>query len=118
LEKAFISYPVLIKIIVENLIENAIDFSTPDNPRLNVFATSQNGTVQMDFIDNGEGIKDSIKPQIFEMFFRGSVRSAGNGLGLYIARKAAEKASGKISFSSNPNGGTTFRVEIPNNKIL
>jgi signal transduction histidine kinase len=52
------------------------------------------------------------------MFFRGSVRSVGNGLGLYIARKAAEKANGKISFMNNPDGGTTFTVEIPNNKIL
>ena len=118
LDNALISYPVLIKIIVENLIENAIDFSTPDNPTLFVTATSQNGAVCMEFKDNGEGVKDSIKPQIFEMFFRGSVRSVGNGLGLYIARKAAEKASGKISFMNNPEGGTTFTVEIPNNKIL
>lgn len=118
LQKAFISYPVLIKIIVENLIENAIDFSTPDNPVIHVSATSDNGSVLMKFKDNGEGIKDSIKPQVFDMFFRGSVRSAGNGLGLYIARKAAEKASGKITFENNPNSGTTFTVEIPNNKIL
>jgi signal transduction histidine kinase len=48
------------------------------------------------------------------MFFRGSERSIGNGLGLYIAKKALEKISGKISFTSNrEHPGTTFKVEIP-----
>jgi signal transduction histidine kinase len=117
LKDVFISYPILVKIIIENLIENAIDFSSPRNPKLSVNAFSQNGSVLIEIKDNGEGIKDEIKPQIFEMFFRGTVRSSGNGLGLYIARKAAQKADGKISFKNNVDGGTTFTVEIPNDHL-
>ena len=63
--------------------------------------------------DNGEGIKPEIAPKIFDMFFRGHPDSNGSGLGLYIAREAAEKLKGKINVSSEYGRGTTFTVEIP-----
>jgi signal transduction histidine kinase len=48
------------------------------------------------------------------MYFRANERSKGNGLGLYIAKKAVEKLNGKIWFQSNYRVGTTFTIEIPN----
>lgn len=114
LDRPFISYPVLVKIIIENLIENAIDFSNPLNPLIGVRAFHKHDYVMMEVEDNGEGIKEEIKSQIFEMFYRGSERSTGNGLGLYIARKAIEKLSGQLSFANNTIGGTTFTAVIPN----
>jgi signal transduction histidine kinase len=114
LNKPFISYPVLVKIMMENLIENAITFSNPEQPHVLIRAHRTASSVFIEVEDNGEGIKADVKDHVFEMFFRGSERSMGNGLGLYIARKAVEKISGKISFTNNVDRpGTTFKVEIP-----
>jgi len=48
------------------------------------------------------------------MYFRANERSKGNGLGLYIAGKAAEKLNGHIHFNSQYGSGSSFIVELPN----
>jgi signal transduction histidine kinase len=113
----FISYPVLVKIIIENLIENAIDFAVPVSPTLAVRAMNKEENIIIEVADNGEGIREENRNQVFEMFFRGSERSTGNGLGLYIAKKAADRMFGQISFNNNSTGGTTFRVVIPRQEM-
>lgn len=62
--------------------------------------------------DDGDGIPAEIKSRVFEMFFRGSEKSGGSGLGLYIAKKAAELLQGEITFTSD-NQGTIFEISIP-----
>jgi len=47
------------------------------------------------------------------MFFRANDRSMGNGLGLYIVKKAAEKLGGQVSVVNNPDGGCIFSVHLP-----
>lgn len=111
----FISYPILVKIVLENLVENALDFSDPTGPHLIIRGYSSGNYVVIEVEDNGEGIKQELKPRIFEMFFRGSERSKGNGLGLYIAKKAVEKMKGEISYATpNTGKGTIFKVVLPN----
>jgi signal transduction histidine kinase len=117
IKESFISYPVLVKVVIENLIENAIDFASPVNPHIYIRAALQKGNVIIEVEDNGEGIKEEISSQVFEMFFRGSERSSGNGLGLYIARKAVEKLSGQLTFKNNGGDGTTFTVTIPRQEL-
>jgi signal transduction histidine kinase len=114
LTKAFVSYPVLVKIIIENLLENAVVFSVMEQGKITIKAYHQIHDVVIEIEDTGEGIKPDIQHNIFEMFFRGSERSTGNGLGLYITKKAVDKLNGKISFDSEPNVGTRFKVVIPN----
>ncbi len=62
--------------------------------------------------DNGTGISPDLKDKIFEMFYRGSERSIGNGLGLFMVRKALEILNGSIVLTSEPNMLTTFIVKI------
>ena len=114
LNKPFISYPALVKIIIENLIENAVVFSPPQHALVSIRAFRQDDDkIAIEVSDNGEGVKAEIKDQLFEMFFRGSERSQGNGLGLYIAKRATERLSGTISFRNNETGGATFSVVLP-----
>lgn len=114
LTKPLVSYPALLKTIIENLVENAIDFCTPDQPYLRVTVEEKSEFVVLKFQDNGYGIHRDYHDQIFEMYFRGSERSKGNGLGLYIVKKAVEKLDGTVSVTSTAGHGSIFIVEIRN----
>jgi signal transduction histidine kinase len=111
---SFHSYPALVKIIVENLVENSISFSAGSKPFIRLTAREEeNAKVVIEIEDNGEGIEDQYFQRVFEMYFRGSERSKGNGLGLYIVKKAVEKLNGTISFRSEVEKGSTFCIIIP-----
>jgi signal transduction histidine kinase len=111
---SFVSYPAMIKIILENIIENSIHFAGTENPRINISASVYPEVAIIEVEDNGQGILEEHKSRVFEMYFRANERSKGNGLGLYIAKKAVEKLNGKIWFQSEHQVGTTFTIEIPN----
>lgn len=103
----------LLKIVLENLIENSVHFSSPINPYLRISVVQPNSNLNIIVEDNGQGISATIQHKIFEMYFRGSDNSKGNGLGLYIAKRAVDKLGGKISFISRLNEGTSFNITIP-----
>lgn len=110
---AFYSYPALVNIVIENLFENAISFSRYENGtiRLRAFVEEQHIVVEVE--DNGEGIGCDIRDKIFQMYFRGSERSRGNGLGLYIVKKAVKKLGSTITFTSQPGKGSVFKISFP-----
>ena len=66
----------------------------------------------MEVQDNGEGIPEEFKDRIFEMYFRANERSKGNGLGLYIVKKAVEKLGGTIGLKSELYTGSTFTISF------
>jgi signal transduction histidine kinase len=113
LSGGFYSYPALIQIVVENLFENAINFSRYENGNIKLRAFEEDRHVVIEVEDNGEGISRDLSPRIFDMYFRGSERSKGNGLGLYIVKKAAERLKGILTFDSETGKGTTFRISFP-----
>jgi signal transduction histidine kinase/Flp pilus assembly protein TadD len=113
LSGGFYSYPALIQIVVENLFENAINFSRYENGNIKLRALEEDRHVVIEVEDNGEGISRDLSPRIFDMYFRGSERSKGNGLGLYIVKKAAERLKGILTFDSETGKGTTFRISFP-----
>jgi len=113
----FISYPAMVKIIIENLVENAIHFSGVVNPFIKMTAVQNGDYVTIDMQDNGQGISKEYQEQVFEMYFRANERSKGNGLGLYIVKKAVEKLDGSISLSSIPMVGSTFTVMLPTGRV-
>jgi len=113
LTRPFISYPAMVKIIVENLVENAIYFCGTHDPYLRVTAYEEDDRAVIEVKDNGQGIDPQYYGRIFDMYFRGNERSKGNGLGLYIVRKAVEKLNGTIVLEAVPLGGSLFRVHLP-----
>jgi signal transduction histidine kinase len=110
----FISYPAMLKTVIENIVENAIDFGSSKSPFIKFRAYDSGQYVTIDIQDNGDGIAKEYFEQIFDMYFRGSERSKGNGLGLYIAKKAVDKLEGSITVSSVPGIGSTFTIMLPN----
>jgi len=65
--------------------------------------------------DSGPGIAQAMQARIFERFFRADSSSArgGFGLGLAIAKQAAERTGGRIDVHSVPGEGSLFRIVLP-----
>lgn len=104
------------KIILSNLISNAIKFQKKipgHQPQIKISAIRQSKNLIIRIEDNGEGIRPEFSPKIFEMFYRASDNSSGSGLGLYIARESAIKIGGRISHQSEYGKGSVFTLEIP-----
>lgn len=110
----------LVRMILENLIENGVVFhriKTDQERKLIIRVKDQVERVIFEVEDNGEGMDDNTRRNIYNMFFRGSNRSHGNGLGLYLVKKAVEKLDGDIENHSEPGAGTSFRVIIPDKLV-
>lgn len=112
----YYSDPYRIKIILNNLISNAIKYSKigNSNPIIEVNIFIDYSHTIMTVKDNGIGITEAQKDKIFDMFYRGTDKSKGAGLGLYIVKEMVNKLKGKISIQSEVNKFTIFKVEIPN----
>jgi signal transduction histidine kinase len=117
LKEAFHSYPALLRIIVENLVENSIFFSDTSEPFIHFKAYSSGGEVVIELRDNGEGIPAEYHERIFDMYFRANERSKGNGLGLYIVKKAAEKLGGIVMVKSELYQGSIFSIRFSAKQI-
>jgi signal transduction histidine kinase len=113
LEHPFYTYGALIKIIVQNLLENSIAFSSAISPMIHLSACEKGGEVMIEVNDNGLGIEPEYIERVFEMYFRASEYSKGNGLGLYIVKKTVQKLNGRIELQSEPGKGTTVCVFFP-----
>lgn len=107
-----------IKIVLENLINNAISYSREHNKIIIKAKAYRNAPVQISIQDSGIGILNSQKKQIFKKFFRvQSVlrnQTQGTGLGLIIARAIIKAHKGKIWFKSPVlDKGTIFYFSLP-----
>jgi PAS domain S-box-containing protein len=110
----------LMRIIMQNLISNAIKYS-PKNSNITVSITYNSDNIKSAFeikiTDHGYGIPNDQKDKIFTKLFRAdNVReldTEGTGLGLYIVKSILDEADGKISFTSVEKKGTTFTVTLP-----
>jgi signal transduction histidine kinase len=112
-EGAITTYPVLVSIILDNLIENALNFSSRSEPYVKINAYLKGDSLVIEVEDNGHGIPDDHKMNIFAMYFKATEKSKGNGLGLYIVSKAAEKLSATVRVETAFDKGSRFIVEIP-----
>ena len=94
------------------LVENALVHTPPATPvRIRVF--SENGRAVLAVEDEGGGIPEDQREQLFERFYRlDGTKASGSGLGLAIARELATLMGGTIQLHSDA-GTTVFRVLLP-----
>lgn len=108
----FYADPVLIKMILNNLIENAIKYSDNQPVEINLFNRKEE--IILEVKDQGIGIDPSYKKKIFKKFYRiqdeETRETKGSGLGLFIVKQAVEKHKGKIVVSNNQPKGTVFNI--------
>ncbi len=112
--ESFAGDPVLLNYIVVNLMENSIIFRK-DDPFVRCILSIADEQLVIQVIDNGIGIPPELRDRIFDMFYRGSEKSIGNGLGLFIAKKALEILGGTIEIESERHKYTTVTVRVPLN---
>lgn len=102
--------------ILSNLVDNGLKY-TPPGGRVAVRALGTSNIVALEVIDTGVGIAEQHLERIFERFYRvDKARSSelgGTGLGLSIVKHLAQTFGGNVSVHSQPNHGSTFRVELP-----
>jgi len=104
-----------VRIIISNLLSNAIKYADTNKQEMfiNIKTYFDDGYNKIEITDNGIGIKEEFKDNIFEMYF-GTNKNKGSGLGLYIVKEAIENIQGNISVFSESTIGSRFVVTIPN----
>lgn len=104
-----------LKIIISNLLSNAIKYADINKQEMYISVKTYfvDGCNKIEVLDNGIGIKEEFKDNIFEMYF-GTNKNKGSGLGLYIVKEAVENIKGNISVFSESTIGSRFIVTIPN----
>jgi PAS domain S-box-containing protein len=105
-----------IKIVLSNILSNAIKYADLSKKQSFVNISIHNITDGCDIIiqDNGIGIEAGYIQKIYDMFFRATSHNEGDGLGLYIVKETIEKLRGTISVDSTLTEGSTFKIHLPN----
>lgn len=106
---------LLLKIAVNNLLENAIKYSVKESTVLVKLHNETNGH-KLEVTDEGPGIPEREKKRVFEKFYRvgneATKRAKGTGLGLYLTRRIVTAHNGKIFITDNEGPGSTFVIEL------
>ncbi|MDB5183976.1 MAG: hypothetical protein JWO07_657 [Candidatus Saccharibacteria bacterium] len=106
--------PFQIRLIYENLIENASKYSA-DHKRIYVTLQASPTWITFSVKDSGIGISKKDIPLLFKKFSRldqAARRAEGSGLGLYLVKQAAELHGGEVNVLSIAGKGSTFTVRI------
>ncbi len=103
----------LIEIILENLVENSLIYNSKERIEVELSIRENNGSIHIIARDNGNGIPEGQLDKIFEIYFRGSTLSSGNGLGLYVVKRAVEALNANVKVESRLNEYTRFEVSFP-----
>ncbi len=105
--------PLLLQILINNLLENAIKYSSKDTVVTAFLKNNKSGTA-LRIIDEGPGIPDEEKKKIFTRFYRigneATRKKQGTGLGLYLCRIIAQGHNADISVTNNDPAGSIFAV--------
>jgi signal transduction histidine kinase len=109
-----VSDPRRVRQILLNLLSNAIKFGRGKPIRV-ALTRREDAGVNVDVIDEGEGIPTEDQERIFQEFVQlGKTQlTEGTGLGLPISRRLAELLRGSLTLESQPGQGSTFRLSLP-----
>lgn len=106
----------IVKLILFILIENSYNFRIKANnhqTKIDILITSINSKVLIRIIDNGTGIDPQEAPFIFDVFSKAALIHKTPGLGLFMAKTAADRLGGTIELVTSERGRTEFKVTLP-----
>lgn len=107
-----IGLPAGLRLAVDNAIANAVKHGGAT--RVQLSAVSSRDGVEVAIDDNGSGVPEAERHEVFERFARGSTASAsGSGLGLALVAQQAEIHGGTASLTDSPLGGARLMLRLP-----
>ncbi|WP_225317788.1 MULTISPECIES: nitrogen regulation protein NR(II) [Haloferax] len=98
--------------VFRNLLQNAIQHNDKDVPRVAVTAATNENSVSVRVRDNGPGIQDARKDEIFGKGEKG-MESPGTGLGLYLVGMLVDQYGGSVEVHDAEPDGSVFEVTLP-----
>ncbi|MEM8735026.1 MAG: HAMP domain-containing sensor histidine kinase, partial [Planctomycetota bacterium] len=99
-----------------NVVSNALDaVRETQGGQVDVELSRQDDLVRITVMDNGPGIPDEFRNQLFTPF-QSSKGSAGTGLGLPVTRKILREHGGDVTFTTEPGRGTAFVLQWPDHE--
>ncbi|MCU0244632.1 MAG: ATP-binding protein, partial [Acidobacteria bacterium] len=108
--------PNLLKILVANLVNNAVKYGAEGTP-VRVRLTARDGELVLAVRNEGVGIPKEDMPRLFKRFERlkqkGTEGVKGSGLGLYISKTVVDKHKGRIWVEGEPGKWVIFLVALP-----
>ena len=109
------SDPSRFRIILSNLISNAIKYSDTNKMDRFVKVSCKENPLYIELLieDNGIGIASEHHNRIFDSYYKIGDRTDSNGLGLSNVKDAVQKLQGTIEFESYLGAGTTFKIQFP-----
>ncbi len=109
--------PLRIKLLLRNLINNAIKHSDAEVTSPAVKLSLEGDMIQLSVIDHGRGIDAAHIPYLTEPFYRADPsrqrKTGGYGLGLYLCRMIVEAHAGQLKITSEPGVGTRIDSLLP-----
>ena len=110
----------LIVQVVINIVDNAIKY-TPAGSHIRIATEKAGAWVVVRIADDGPGISDEAKAQVFDMFYSGANRVADSrrslGLGLFLCKSIVTAHGGTISVRDNQPHGTIFEFTLPAEEV-
>jgi signal transduction histidine kinase len=98
--------------VFRNLLNNAVQHNDTDDPVVNITGEVRNGDVELRIADNGPGIPDEQKEDLFGKGEKG-LDSPGTGVGLYLVQTLVTRYGGDIWIEDNDPAGSVFIVRLP-----
>lgn len=109
----FDGWPDLLQRALENLLRNALRFNPPGQP-IELGVSRHADELCLNLRDHGSGVAEGCLARLGEPFYRAPGQTTGGyGLGLAIARRAAERHGGRLELGNHPQGGFEARLCLP-----
>lgn len=108
---------VQVRAVLQNLLANAMKYAVADHPVVRVSGRTGEGVTRLSIADNGPGVPEAERHQVFDLMVRGDGVSQtgvdGLGIGLATCRRVVESHGGRIGVDEAPGGGADFWFELP-----
>jgi len=106
--------PTDIEQVILNIINNSIQSLANSGTlqrRIAIEAFKDGQMIQLTIADNGPGVSEQFKPQLFELL--STTKQTGMGLGLWLCKHIVTRYSGSIHYEDAVGGGAKFLIRLP-----
>ncbi len=100
----------MLKQALLNLVTNALE-AMKKGGHIRLSVTRAGDSLTLEVADDGPGIPPELRDKVFQLYF--TTKERGSGIGLAMTYRAVQLHNGTVDFTSEPDRGTTFRLQFP-----